>query len=589
MKEFLKSRYFKHMMFVITIFGFIYLYTINSNPEAVTNHRIVNENLTKVEYDHVDYIDSTSPSGSRCYYEFVIDNFEENDVLAFYLVHHKADVKIDGELVYSSYSDDKSYSLGRYWVFIDLKEEDLGKKVEISTTPFYRTQMSSQVDIYVGKELTLHRQVIGKDFLNLVASSVVAFVGLFFIFFKQMMSDDYFSKNSYAFSLFLFSLGALKIINTQTFALFIDVPFYFYLSNFLSIVNAFSFMIYFNSYFSESRRKILKYSYIAFGVFLIVQITVYFFGVQNMIDVILIPNILMILNLSVMSMFLLFPEENQNYNLNLKILFMMLAIGGIADLFVHNLNLGINISFCLLAVMIFVIMLQINMHQQYNKQKEEFKLKEQEVMDSRVELMMSQIRPHFMYNTLGTIYTLCLADSKKAADVVYDFSQYLRGNFKELERKSLIPVERELKHVRHYTNIEQVRFDDIKIEFDLQCTDFVLPALTVQPLVENSIKHGLMGLEEGGNLKISTYETENDYWVSVEDDGIGFDESILYEENDVKRHLGIKNIKGRLEVMCNGTLTITSEKGKGTKAVIQLPKKDNRKKEYQDESISSRR
>lgn len=587
MKKFWKTKYFNHLMVVIMIFGFIYLYKINSNPEAVTNLRQVNENLVKVEYDHVDYMDTTSPNGSRCYYEFTLGEFEENDVLAFYLIHHKADVKIDGELVYSTYSDDKSYSLGRYWVFVNLKEEDIGKKVEISTTPFYRTQISSAVDIYVGKKLSLHSQEIGRDFLNLVSSSVVAFVGIFFIFFKQMMSDDYFSKNSMAFSLFLLTLVLLKIINTRTFALFIDVPFYFYLSNFLSIVNAFAFMIYFNSYFSKQRRKILKYSYIAFGVFLVVQIVVYFFGVQNMIDVILIPNILMILNLSVMSMFLLFPEEKQDYSLNLKILFMMLAVGGIADLFVHNLNLGINVSFCLLAVLIFVILLQMNMHQQYKKQKEAFLLKEQEVMDSRVELMLSQIRPHFMYNTLGTIYTLCLADSKKAADVVYDFSQYLRGNFKELERKSLIPVERELKHVRHYTNIEQVRFDDIKIEYDLQCTDFVLPALTVQPLVENSIKHGLMGLEEGGNLKISTYETENDYWVSVEDDGIGFDESILYD-NDVKRHLGIKNIKGRLEVMCNGTLTITSEKGKGTKAVIQLPKKDNRKKEYQDESISRR-
>lgn len=588
MKNFIKSKYFNHLVLVIVIFGFIYLYTINSNPEAVNNSRPVNDNLTKVEYNHIDYQDSTSPSGSRCNYEFVLDNFEENDVLAFYLVHHKAEVKIDGEVVYTSYSKDKTYSLGRYWVFVNLKEEDKGKTVEINTTPFYRTQMSSQVDIYVGKKLELHSQEIAKDFLNLVASCIVAFVGLFFIFFKQMMSDDYFSKNSYAFSLFLFSLGALKIINTRTFALFVDIPFFFYLSNFLSIVNSFAFMIYFNSYFSESRRKILKYSYIVFCVFLVVQIIVYFFGVQNMIDVILVPNILMILNLSVMSMFLLFPEEDQNYSLNLKILFMLLAVGGIADLFVHNLNLGINVSFCLLAIMIFVVLLQVNMHQQYKKQKEAFKIKEQEVMDSRVELMMSQIRPHFMYNTLGTIYTLCLADSKKAAEVVYDFSQYLRGNFKELERKSLIPVEREIKHVRHYTNIEQVRFDDINIEFDLQCTDFVLPALTIQPLVENSIKHGLMGLEEGGNLKISTYETEEDYWVCVEDDGIGFDESVLYD-NDVKRHLGIKNIQGRLEVMCNGKLIIETEIGKGTKATIQLPKKDNRKKDYQDESISSRR
>ena len=66
------------------------------------------------------------------------------------------------------------------------------------------------------------------------------------------------------------------------------------------------------------------------------------------------------------------------------------------------------------------------------KQRKLFREKEKEVMDSRMELMMSQIRPHFMYNTLGTIYTLCLQDSKKAADVVYDFSQYLRGNFADL-------------------------------------------------------------------------------------------------------------------------------------------------------------
>ena len=306
-----------------------------------------------------------------------------------------------------------------------------------------------------------------------------------------------------------------------------------------------------------------------------------------MIDVIIVPNILMMMNLIVMSLFLFISKERLSYSFNLKILFLLLVVGGLTDLFIYYVNSNFVVSFCLVGVMIFVICFILDMIRQSIKQKKILKEKEKEVMDSRMELMMSQIRPHFMYNTLGTIYTLCLEDSKKAADVVYDFSQYLRGNFKELERKSLIPVTKEIQHVKHYTNIEQVRFEDIEIIFDLQCTDFSIPALTIQPLVENSIKHGIMGLEEGGIVKISTYETEEDYCICVEDNGIGFDKNVLLENNQNK-HLGILNIRGRIEVMCNGTLCIETADGKGTKALIKLPKKYNRKKEYEDENISCR-
>lgn len=587
MKNIFKSKPFNSISLIIMLIGFIYLFFVNNNPDAVQNDRKVNTNLNKIEYDHVHMDDDTSPNGQRCIFSFVLDDYEENDVLAFYLVHHKAEVKIGDDVVYTNYTNEQPYSLGRYWIFIDLDEEDRGKEVHIRSTPFYRTQISTQVDIYVGKQLEIYKNEIFNDIWNIILSSIVICVGFAFMFFRKVVAYDVFINRSFSFSVFLMSLGSLRIINTETFALLIAHPFFFYLSNFLSIANAIAFMLYFNKYFSENRRKVLNYSYIGFAIFLIVQIAVYFFGVKNMIDIIIIPNVLMMMNIFVMGYFLTFSKEKLTYSYNLKVLFMLLTFGGLSDLFIYYINNNFNISLCLIAVMIFVVLYANDIARQTLKQRKELRDKEKEVMDSRMELMMSQIRPHFMYNTLGTIYTLCLEDGKKAADVVYNFSQYLRGNFKELERKSIIPLTKEIQHVRHYTNIEQIRFEDIEIIFDLQCTDFVLPALTIQPLVENSIKHGLMGLEEGGYVKISTYETKDDYCVCVEDNGIGFDDNLLLESN-TKKHLGIQNIKGRIEVMCNGKLTIESENGVGTKAIIKLPKESNRNKEFRDESISSR-
>ena len=194
---------------------------------------------------------------------------------------------------------------------------------------------------------------------------------------------------------------------------------------------------------------------------------------------------------------------------------------------------------------------------------------EAELKESRVSIMLSQIQPHFIYNTLGTIERMCLKDPQKAFDLVRNFSLYLRGNFSELD--SVIPIRfaEELKHVEHYVNIEKVRFPDMNIEYHVETTDFVLPALSVQPLVENAIKHGLMRRESGGTVVIRAYETPTHFCVTVKDDGMGFDPSLPIEG---KKHVGLRNIRGRLRAMVNGELIIESQPGIGTKAEIMIPK-----------------
>ena len=192
-----------------------------------------------------------------------------------------------------------------------------------------------------------------------------------------------------------------------------------------------------------------------------------------------------------------------------------------------------------------------------------------ELDNSHTALMLSQIKPHFIYNVLGTIREFCEEEPKKAAELVQKFSMYLRGNFTEMDNQTPVSVAKEIEHVKHYVDIEMIRFPDMMVEYDIQNDEFLVPALTIQPLVENAIKHGLMGLETAGKVKVSSYETDKYYEVCVQDDGVGFDESVFY---DGKKHIGIANIRRRIEAMCGGNLTIDSVKGQGTTAIIRIPK-----------------
>lgn len=192
-----------------------------------------------------------------------------------------------------------------------------------------------------------------------------------------------------------------------------------------------------------------------------------------------------------------------------------------------------------------------------------------QLAESRVSTMMSQIRPHFIYNTLGSIEQLCNIDPPSAGELVHNFAKYLRGNFRELDNPKPILMSQEMEHVHHYVNIENVRFPDMTFSFEMNSGDFYIPALTVQPIVENAIKHGLMKLQNGGTIRVQSYETDTHYCVSVVDDGAGFDTSVLLDE---RNHLGIRNIRGRLKAMVNGTLEIESEEGIGTTVIIKIPK-----------------
>ena len=190
----------------------------------------------------------------------------------------------------------------------------------------------------------------------------------------------------------------------------------------------------------------------------------------------------------------------------------------------------------------------------------------------QVDIMLSQIRPHFLFNSLGAIQALCRVDPEAAESATKLFARYLRGNLEALSQNRLIPFSRELQHVGCYLELEQLRFGDaLQVCYDLKFTDFLIPSLTLQALVENAVRHGIRGTETGtGTVRISSENYGDRIEVVVSDNGRGFDPEEKIEDGHI--HIGLENVRYRLKAVAGGKLLIRSEKGKGTEAVIVLPK-----------------
>ena len=206
----------------------------------------------------------------------------------------------------------------------------------------------------------------------------------------------------------------------------------------------------------------------------------------------------------------------------------------------------------------------------YQKRSDELMVRRHDLVKSQLMALRLQINPHFIYNTLGSIAGLCEVDPETAEKLIAEFSSYLRDNLSEDGDNPMIPLEEELENIEHYVYIEKIRFPRIKVNYDLKALDFKMPAMTLQPIVENAIHHGVCKRKwADGLIVISSKETATDYVVSVIDNGVGFRQEDL---EDGRKHIGIENVRTRLRLICGGSMEIRSIPGYGTTCELFIPK-----------------
>ena len=242
--------------------------------------------------------------------------------------------------------------------------------------------------------------------------------------------------------------------------------------------------------------------------------------------------------------------------------FLAYVINPVLSILVQMVSYGLHLILLgtVVAAAIMLIILLNDQADQAAHQKER-------IAKQHADLMVLQMRPHFIYNTLMSIYYLISQDPQKAQTTLLDFSTYLRKNFTAISKNELIPFEEELEHAKAYLAVEQVRFEDkLTVKYDTPYTDFELPPLTLQPLVENCVKHGVDPELDPLTIYVSTKKTDEGYDVIVADTGPGFGSS-----GNTGNSVALANIEERLDMMCDGSISIDCREGVGSVVTLHIP------------------
>lgn len=214
------------------------------------------------------------------------------------------------------------------------------------------------------------------------------------------------------------------------------------------------------------------------------------------------------------------------------------------------------------------------------QERTEKKLEKLEIQlnESRIKISIGQMQPHFLYNALASIREVVLENPEYAADLIFDFTTHLRACIKSMASEEMISFSQEIENIKAYVNIEKMRFGDkMKVQYDIQECDFQIVPLSIQPLVENAIRHGLYerGNQWRGIVNICSYRQEDEIIIMIEDNGVGFDVEKIAKE--IKCHerdsTGLQNLIFRFENLMKATVNIESVIGTGTKVTVKIPVK----------------
>ena len=229
-----------------------------------------------------------------------------------------------------------------------------------------------------------------------------------------------------------------------------------------------------------------------------------------------------------------------------------------------ELPLFLGVGICALSMYSLIISDHIL---QILRQQREIAEQEREIARQRAGVMVLQMRPHFIYNTMMSIYYLCKQDADKAQQVTLDFTAYLRRNFTAIAGEELIPFKEELEHTRAYLAIEQAQHEEmLYVEYDTPHVNFSLPPLTLQPLVENAVKHSLDPNGDPLRIFIKTQQTNTGSEIMIENNGLSYQPA-----DDDEPHTALANIQQRLKLMCKGEMTIAPREGGGTVVKVNIP------------------
>ena len=574
----------------IAVFALVILLaTISQTEDVFITTTRTTSGFEKVEgVTETELMREDAPIGIQKEYTFTLGDIIPHDTsLAFYVVHQYVNVYLDGEEVYSlqpTGSHRFTKTVGSNWVMIPLYAADSGKEVKVVITPAYESFRNREVTFLIGSPLSIYRNRLAKDLPQIALGSIAVLMGFTFLCtagynFAQKRSG----KRIAMLGIFSVMLGLWKLTDTW-FTPFMDndqpVLFY-YITITMPMLGMLPLMQWSKASFDEKGRMVISSYEIGLTVLCLLQLLLQWLGIYDLRESVTATHISMGIGAAILLVLAAAEWKknigNKKTSLQIPLVFLCVAgiLADVAAFYIKGNSSGL--LFSLTAFIIYILLMGVHTMFEYSRQQvqiakldRELAEKERRLADSRIKAMMSQIRSHFIFNVLATISTYCKIDPEMADRALVRFSRYLRRNINIIEVDGLINFTTELEQLEDYVTLEQLRFgEEINFEKEIETSSFQIPPLTVQPIVENAIKHGLLEHGKSGTVFLHTQRKENHIVITVTDNGAGFAPEVLEKAESI----GIRNVRYRLETMMGGTLAIESEPGKGTKVMIQIPQK----------------
>lgn len=526
-------------------------------------------------YKQTQVVNSESPTGVSNRYTWTIGPSPAHGTnLGIYTYHQYVRVFVDGqELMRLENARDNQivHTPGANWCFFPIYQEDAGKEICVEIIPCYDSAIERDPEIRMGAIQDIFLLTAQREFPQLLLSMLNVIVGLIFLIVGLF---NYFTHKSgktlIAHGLFSIMLGIWKLADLRTASMLLPdqaVQLYYSSVCMLSLcsvplIKALSRRV------SQFCARLLNACCILCASVCIIQHTLQILNILDMRQTLILTHLSIGISAAISVPALIYdsvkypkPAKEQH---NKALLFICVP-GALIDIILFYFSGDSSrLSFTLAAHLIYVIVVGTQTLVRANRQ-------EMELERSRTAVMRSQIQPHFLFNSLTAIAMLCEKDPALAKQTAITFADYYRGNLRAIDRTEPIPFQQELEHLKMYLFIQKQRFGDyLNVVFDIETTDFVIPALSIQPLVENAVKHGIGVKEEGGTVTITVREYADNIKIIISDDGVGFDPKTI--DNRDRQHIGLENVKNRLLLMCDATLSIESVLSKGTSITISLPK-----------------
>lgn len=515
-------------------------------------------------------------AGVRRTYTFTIPEghiTETGARLTFYLRHTEARVMFeDTEDVFydSSEMDDPhvGHTPGNYWVSIPVRPVYAGRTVHVTLTPVFPS-VADEIPVFwlIGHEQLLNMIILPQDSLLLGMCVFSILAGLFITILVLVLPLDRGAKHrTFLLGALAITAGLWKMAGLPSTTLLLDsfgwhkAIWYFGSAMYLLMLSlSLLFLTTLEEKKNSRRAQLYYYSGVGAAVLLV---TLQLFNVIELHETLVWYGFFMV----TLHLAALFGHRPSRSELLWSVPFIM-TIGGDMLLYGTHGNLR-HAPFFLLWSVVNLSVRGISFVRDAILRERLLAQRESDLRETKVQAMIAQIRPHFIYNTLTSIYVLIHDDPKRAMLVTQDFTDYLQANFSAIAATKPISFSDELRHTRAYLAVESMRFgDDLHVDFAIEHSAFLLPALTLQPIVENAVKYGVGRGHAPEHITIRTQTRNGCSIITVTDDGPGF----TPDAGDGEAHVGIANVRERLSVMCGGTLEIESCTGQRTTVKIIIP------------------